>query len=357
MEPAKPAEKRGLTTPMKVLIGCGVGCGVVAVAAVVAGVLGFFWLISPGKQTPTDAIVGDDSLGAIRVEDLAEDPGARQLVTRVLTRMQEIDRRHQAEDLPPSLRWLQELQQSPSAQDIEMFIPREVTLTFERAAAGEEPHIVVAFNLRGLVRLVQQVLALAARAEGPGGDPVKTVYRGHEIFILDPQEETVLAFVGGTLLFSDHPEAVKRAIDRIEAGAGAAHVRAVEAPAGDWDVAGSLDNEEGLLDDWLQEVAAEEGPPPGEVRRLGFGFDLVSADEVAGTMILECADVASAVAWLPRLEAKYREMAEEAAGHGLTLTHHARAEGSRVLADLRLEGLEAALDRWLERVAEEGEAP
>lgn len=350
MEQQKP--KKGLGGFEKVLIGCAVGCGILVVIGILAAAGGAYWFFSPGEQVATDAIAGDDSLAMVHMTELADDPGAQALLTKVLVRFDEISRRQQQENLPESMRWISNLpRQSPSSRDLAMYIPKEVTLTLERSDHGGRPDFVVAANLRTMVRPIKAGLALIGRGEG---DPnFHSQHRGHDVYHME--HNAFVGFVENTLLFSDAAPALERAIDRIVAGGEApAPVRPLRVklstPQGDWDASGVLSNEDGLLAQLLRDLEPGMVPDKAEQLEFSFGLDLVSADEATGQTVLACADTQQALAWLMELDRRSERLIEEAARYGLELDIDSRVEGRQVVSELRLTGIEAAIDEGIEEL-------
>ncbi len=342
----KQKQKKRLGGGEKVLIGCAVGCGVLVVIGILAAAGGAYWFFSPGEQVATDAIASDDSLAVVRMDELADDPGAQALLTKILVDFDEANRKQQQEDLPESMRWISNLpRQSPSSRDLNMYIPKEVTVTLERSEVGDSPNFVVAANLRTMVRPIKAFLALAGRGEN---DPhFHSQHRGHDVYRME--HNAVVGFVENTLLFSDADSAMEQAIDRIVDGGGAAapvQPRRVKlaTPEGDWDASGFLTNEDGLLAGLLRDLEPEMAPDAAEPLEFSFGIDLVSADEATGRTVLECADTQQALEWLMELDQRSEHLIEEAARHGLELDVDSRIQGRQVLSELRLTGIEAAID-------------
>ncbi len=347
-------EKRGLGTFDKVLIGCGIGCGVLFLTVLFGGTFGTLWLFSTPEQAATDAIVGADSLAVVRLHELADDPGTQALLDKLLERLDEVNRQQQEENLPPSMRWLSDLQsqQRSTAKDMNPIIPREMTIVFERDPGDEDtPRFVVAANPRMMVRLFKTTLGLVGRLGD--GEQISSEYRGHEVYHFGG-DEGALAFVRGTVLFSDSRAVLETAIDRLETPAAGPHLLGDGVvPEGDWDLEGSLGSEpgfvEGFLDGWLALADGEPTPEEAvdgepEALRLGFGFDVATVDEVVGQAVLVCPDAASASRWATRWSEGLEESVETLAGDGLELGYEVATEGERVVVDLEIVGLAAAID-------------
>ncbi len=342
--------RKGLGGFDKVLIGCGIGCAALILVAVLGVSFGTMWFFTPGEQMATEVIADDGSLGVVRLHELAEDPGTQQLLTRVLERINEAGREQQREQLPPSLRWISDFQgQQSDTAGVNMLIPKEMTIAYEEAEDGSGVDFVAAANPRTMVRMVKTMFSLVSRGDDAG--QMRSDYRGHAAYELE--EGAHLAFVRSTVLYASSRRALERAIDRlakdrIEAGGAAAAGTATgfdfsaSIPPGEWDVEGGIGNETGLLDGLLEDLMAPAGAEAtlaGEDLRLGFGLDVVSADELTGQTVLDCADRQAAEHWLAVLEERGTELRESAAERGLELELETRVEGHRVLTEIELLGL------------------
>ncbi len=348
--------RRGLSGFDKLLIGCGIGCAGLILVVVLGIAFGSMWVMTPGAQVATDVIADDSSLGVIRLHELAEDPGTQELLSRVLERINEAGREQQREQLPPSLRWISDLQaQQSNAAGLNMLIPKEMTIAYEQAEDGSGIDFVAGANPRTMVRMFKTMFSLMSR--GDDSQHMRRDYRGHAAYRFEDQAH--LAFVRSTVLFANSRRALERAIDRIEAGesgdgdgagdsAGGFDYSAI--PGGDWDVEGALGNETGLVGGLLEPAQSGDEQSDGggesiagEDLRLGFGFDVVSADEVTGRTVLECDDRRAAQHWRAVLEQRYAALRDDAARRGLELEIETLSEGERVVTDIRLLGLDDLL--------------
>lgn len=386
--PPAPAKPAGAGPWLKVLLGCAIGCGVVAVLGFLAIGGGFWWLVSPGEQVETGRVVGGESVGVIHVTGLDDDPGTRALLTRAVVEMQRASDRQRATEMPEQLRWIQEMgrAQSGGASGLEMWIPREVTVAIEPGEDGE-PAFVVALNLSMFPRLIRTMVRQIARTADAGG-PLRESHRGYEMEVFP--EGGALAFADSTLLFASRAEALRRALDRLEDGAEPGPMAALLEAAGSdrWDVHGALLDHDGSLGDSLAEMlprparpataaepapgaleaperaagatvgvvesppAAGDDPPAPAVERATFGLDVVTADRIEAEIRLDCASEAGARAWLARLEEALRHL-EAAHGRGALAAGIAgTVEGARLRAEVELTGIDA----WLERAIAESMA-
>ncbi len=347
--------RKGLSGLDKILIGCGVGCAGLILVAVLGAAFGGMWFFTPGQQIATDVIADDTSLGVVRLHELAEDPGTQELLTRLLEHINEADREHQRESLPPSLRWISDLQnQEADVSGLNMMIPKEMTVAFEPSEDGSDPDFVVAANPRVMVRMFKTMLSLVSRSEG--GTEIRSDYRGHAAYTLE--DETHVAFASSTVLFASSRRALERAIDRVETGESNSGSKATgrgfstQIPEGEWDIEGVLSNEEGLIAGLLADLKSSDDELGHDLilgadddLRLSFGFDVVSADEVTGRVVLECDDRQTAERWRSLLEQRYQERRDEAASRGLEIDLELHTEGHRMVSEWRLLGVEKLIAR------------
>ncbi|MCP3960004.1 MAG: hypothetical protein GY719_19340 [bacterium] len=332
----------------KVLIGCGIGCAGLILVSVLGLAFGTMWLFTPGEQLATDVIVNEESLGVIRMHELAEDPGTQELLTQVLLRVDEANRKRQREELPESMRWLSDLQGGQSnPAGLNMLIPKEMTIAYEESEDGDGVDYVVALNPRTMVRMFKSMFSLMSSADDT--EEVRADYRGHDVYRFE--ENAHLGFVDSTVVFASSRRAMERAVDRIEVGdVTPAQTLTSSIPEGEWDVEGTVGNETGLLDALLEGDAeigedgkSPEAPVADEDLAMSFGLDVVSADQITGLTVLVCEDRAAAERWLPVIEERYRTMAEKATEKGLRIETETRAEQNRVVTQVRLQGVEQML--------------
>lgn len=402
--PASPAPPQSGASPwLKLLLGCAVGCAVVGLLVFLAVGGGMWWLVSPGEQVATEGVAGGESQAVVHVRGLNDDPGTRALLDRAVVAMQRAVDRRRAEEMPDALRWLEQIgrAQRGGATGLGMWIPRSVTVTVEPGEDGESV-VLVALNLATFPRMIRMMVGQIARAEDEGG-PARERYRGYDIDVFP--DSPALAFAGSTLMVATRPEAVRRAIDRLEDGPepGAMTELLAADEDGRWDVRGAVLDRDGSLGGSLAEAlprarpATEADPAPealeatepvpggagvslpGSVRvleapatvpgqgtdpasgadeatgtappveRLTFGVDVVTADRIEAEIRLDCASEAGAREWLARLEESLRHL-ETAHGRGLLSTRITGAvEGGRLHAEIELTGVDA----WVESAATE----
>lgn len=315
----------------RLVVGCAVGCAIVAVIAVVAAGAGLWWFVAPAEQQRTAAVVSPASAGSFHVGDLGADPGVTALFDRVLFEAQ----RQQQTGMPP---WMAELQRAGAAGSspstgFRMLLPREATISLETTAAAAEPAIVLALNPRGLTRLIGMMLA----------GSVASTHAGHQLARLD--DDGWAALVGGTFLFATEEEALRTAVDRVLAHGAVTAAPPVDlaTPARTWDLTGVVDNADGEVERLLW----DPGAAPAGIRRASFGLDLETADRLSGRLVADCGSPAEAAAVLRALHARLIDHARDIHADGLELLAGVRTDGSRAVVDWEVHGLAAAATAWI----------
>lgn len=345
---AQPPSKRSWLE--KLLFGCALGCGGLLITFLIAASIGTYWFITPGEQVATANIVGEESVGLVRITELADDPGIEALLGNVLERVDQLNRRQQQRTLPESMQWITQFQRTAKASDFHKFLPKDATLILEQASTGEagdsEPELVLAANFRTMVRPLKALLSLINRSEGQAN--LSSEYRGHDIHHFSA--DGIASFVGSTLLIASSEAALHKAIDRVEGAAPSSANRfSQEVPAGHWDADGVIDDNGAALV-LLSKLLGDENlelPPGSSELDLRFGFDVVSADEIEARAFLDCADADQASAWLAELEGRIPALQEQASERGLTLNTEIEVQGSRVIADVHILGLKEAINQFV----------
>ncbi|MEM8960671.1 MAG: hypothetical protein AAGD38_04265 [Acidobacteriota bacterium] len=343
--PDAPKKKGGFD---KILIGCGIGCGMLIIVSVLAGVMGTAWFMTPGEQIATGEIAGDDSTGMVAARNIGNDPGLNSLFERTLVRMSDIQHEQQAEHMPENLRWLNDMsaQQNQNTAGMRMMMPKEATLAFEPGPDGD-PDFVLGLNLRMMARPLRMLMTWAAKQEGQLLD-----YRGRKI-IVDNDDDVVISFADNTMIISGSREALERALDRVidgpPPGATPGLYRAI-IPEGNWDITGGFDNTDGRFDGFLlTEVDDDIRSLPGvqNASAIGFGIDIETSDRFSGTMAVQPPAGADFDAWQAEVEANWHDVIVDAAEDGLDLQITTSREGNLLVSRLVAEGLDQVIDNWL----------
>jgi hypothetical protein len=318
----------------KSLIGCAIGCGALALIAVVSGAIGAWWLVRPGDQHPTEAVISADARGSFRVADLGADPGVSALLDRFVREAQ----RQQQKDMPP---WMRQMQQmgsaasSPSA-GFRMLLPRQATVSLEPSTEGrDDPAVLAAVNPRGMTQLFHMMIARTNTVTGR--------HRGHELIRLG--NDAWATVVGGTWLFSSEEGVLRQGIDRLLDGGPAAPATPANLglPSRPWDVTGVVEER----DAELAHALWGDEPAPDGVRRALLGVDVATSDATSGRVVVECDSAQSAETVALALDRRAAERASELAGDGLALRASSRVDGARAVLDWELSGIDAALAVWM----------
>ncbi len=350
--------KAGMPLGIKILLGATIGCGGLLVAAFVAGAAGLFWFLSPGEQVPTRAILGPDTVGVLRVNDIAADEGAFALLARAFLELDRAGRRARSREMPESMRWIEALGQANREQNvggIKLYVPRDATATLELAPGDELPRFVIAANLRIFPRLIKGMLSLISDR---AGDVVTTQHAGHEIQVFP--SGTALSFHGGTLVWAEDGELMERVLDRMVSAAGSdddAGPPPAADPPGGWDIHGELTVLPETLA-WLAELgmALDPAGPGGtarELRRMSLEVDVRSDDALEGFVSLECASADPVERWSDTLTVWLEDLRARSAAYGVELSFEIVPDGSGVRAGVRATGLRDAIAAYSDRLGEE----
>ena len=329
--------------------GCLKGCAVVVLLVVVVFFGFWFWLSRPGGQRPTAGIVSERSAGVVHFAPTEADPGVEALRQGLRTRIEsELSR---GEGLPGPLRSL-------LSEIADRFVPTELTLSLEPPSEAEEPVELVAFNPKGYTRLLRFFAYVVATAEG---DEEAPAYRGADIYRVE--DDSYVAFIGGTVLLSESERVLLRGIDRLEeaqgeegdedggedgegefgtapaattapgVGADGAGIRVPPPPEGGWDLTGWFEDGSELAREVREESdddaeSRQLAEALAEAGALAFGADFETGDRLTGKLWIEAGSPEGAV----RLaEALRRHFAK---GSGLDATLTLSTRGTRVEGEL-----------------------
>jgi hypothetical protein len=325
----------------KVLIGCAIVGGLVILAGIAVFVFGMYWLVGSGKHHPTAAVASPRAQGVVRVGDLGQDPGARDLLVSLYKRVQAAGERAGGPQMPA---WLRNMQAMQARQGITQWLPREATISLE-PDAEDVPRIVLAANLRGFVRPMRLAITQAAK-----GDRKSTITHHGEQEIVHFDSNTSLCFMDGTLVVSYHPSAMTPALDRLAAAGASPPAGDDRGLPGSWDLNGWLDEHTGT--GLLVGLLATDNPPEGEplrgLRAVRFGIDIENESDARVLTEVAFADAAGAAGGRPWLTEGIGHLRQRLESSGLSSTATDSVEGDRVRLELRLSGVEAAIGRLME---------
>ena len=298
------------------LAGCAIGCGLFLLILVLVLLSFYRWGSTPGRQIATEAIIGADSAGFVRLQNLATDEGVLQLLH---TSLSHLDSRRRGElersDAPVIVKWLARLggDASDSVEDFTESRPREITATVE-LLPGQSPQLVVAANLARFprfIKLASSVVGLLRGVEVHGDRVYQNYGKGGTV-----------AFVENTIIWTGKGDVIRLVLDRVDqaiAGDPLSHdmYKAYEELAVRWDLFGNLEGREELIT-WLLSVAEKQShgdapdflgqvsryePQLRMIERARFGFDIVSDQVLEGELTLQLDSAESARTWSDLLAA------------------------------------------------------
>jgi len=353
--PPKPGGARrppgkGVPVWLQAFLIVGLGCGTFLALLLLMIVGAAWWVLRPGAQVPTDAIVGPDSIGVVRIEALAEDGGVRGAIERFSREVADIQEERTARSTPEWLRRMQGERRGPPTFLMTMMFPRDATLLFERVPGDEQLHLVFAGNFRWLVRPARLLLGLARsdhelHSEG---------YAGYRI-LSDPDGGLCLCFAGSTFLAADDMDVLKIAIDRLDAFRADAPPPlppGIPQAQEGWDVAGVLEGRPGDLQQALAFLPVRRRQRSGLDRLVSEGFDRATVaidwettDRIRARFTVDAIDDLTVEAWVDELELSLAELVESMHLEGLTLTPELDLYDGRVTVDLTLDGVERLIER------------
>lgn len=369
----------GKTGCDKLLIGCGLGCGLLILTFGVFAVVVGMWATRPGTQHETTAVVSPDGVAVMQLRDIAEDAGTQEFLTHFLRTMNEASREAQRQDLPENLRWLVDMQGSnDSPAGFNMFLPKDLTISIEPRDEAElaalvnptkddELAFVAAVNFRSFVRPIRSLIQWAIEEEA------KSEIRHHgEHKLLPMGPDDWATFVDGTFVLSNSYAALVGSLDRLDRG-NVVQSWTAEVPQGDWDFFGVVQTATGSMDVVFEKVrernerdarrAAESGgeaagepievteepevsgahvvaPPSVTPSQFAFGIDLKSADALESRLLYTFTSDDEAETYAVYLEGEMEQLRIRGETEGLTVAATVAQEGTRVTATLAVTGLE-----------------
>lgn len=348
MTDPRPAVPTGPARPRwgRLFVGCAIVGGLLVLAGLVAFAFGMYWLLGSGRQAPTAAIVGPESVGVVQVADLAADPGARALLGEVMAHAQ-----NPTAGAPQLPKWMRDLQAAQARQGVSQWLPREATLSFE-PRPDESFGFSAAVNMRGMVQPFR--IGLMHALSRGGGNTVSRHGR-HQLVAFE--KSGAMCFMDGTMVMAADVERLRGAVDRLEPALakGAPAPDPARALPGQWDVSGWFDQP--LADAAFSTLLAPPGeaiatllgftddptaPPPG-LQGLRFGVDLRSKSDAEAALDLAFASAEEAAAAEPGLTTVLRgRLAQEP---GLAATVTPTAEGDRLRYRIALHDLDQMIGR------------
>jgi hypothetical protein len=359
--PIEPTPKESSPAWLKWLIGCGIGCGVLVILAVAVGLIGVWWLTSPGPQIETEAVIADDSAAIMHFAGDEALTGFVEMAGHIFNEMQDHQSRIRQSELPESLQWIeqmQRMQQSNAAAGVAVWIPHDVTLTFGDSSTGGDLSFVAAANFKQFVRPIRLMLNSSF--------PDSTSYAGNKILLLG--DGRALCFYDGTVLWASDLSTMEQSLDRIETyeyspEQGPTAISGYQTLRGEWPLFGVLDNRNSLLvrvadenPDWFTELAANQTERQSilrQIRRATFGFDIASQDACNWELKVEANDEVTTAHLRSYLDTVLDKVERKLGQSHLGLDRSVTTSGNSIAVTAEITGLKNAISEWIEEFYDE----
>ncbi len=199
------------------VIGCGIGCGTLALIGVALVVSFFFWLSRPGDLLEPEALLGSDTIGYAEWTLRLDDPGTQGFVAALIAAVREQQQRGRS-PLPPILdRALKNYQLRKTEKDIRRLFPLVAAWTLHPGEAPDEDVHLFSVSITQLgnqLVLLDWILGFAAR---PGSDLAPYRHGGERIYVGGDEEVFAFFIRGNDFFFTWDLETATRAVDRIRA--------------------------------------------------------------------------------------------------------------------------------------------
>ena len=337
---------------LQALLIVGFGCGTFLALGLLVVVALALWFLRPGSQVPTAAIAAPDSVGLVRVEPLAEDPGVAGALKRLAREIGAVQEERALQRHPERRRRWGEAQGPPTFLAT-MWLPRDATLVFERLPGDDELHVVFAANFRWFVRPASAFTRVLAEDDS---EFRKVRHAGHTL-LRNRHGDEAFAFADSTFLVSDHVELLKLAINRLELADERGEfdeepILGLPQAREGWDVRGVL---HGSTDDLLELLGHLEpsrgatGWPEryvqGELERATVALDWETVDRICGRFTIEVTDELGVDDWLDDIDRELADLADELEPEGLQLSHELELYDGEIRVELELEGMKLFLER------------
>jgi len=336
------------------LIGCGVGCLALLIFAVSACVGFGLWLSQPGELLEPQQLLASDTLGYIEWTLREEDPGTASVVERLIE-LSQAQNRGGLTGLPDWVgEFLIERQNARNERQIRQLLPLAAAWTVRAGETRDSDVHLLTLSIEKLGKrlvLVDWAMGWAARM---GGDMDVIVHRGERIYPLNDTDSgapRALFFRGNDVFFTSDPEMAKRAVDLLaDTTAGdqgdASELERVFAALPDRPLRGAVSNGRGeLYRIWDLMTDLESGPedePWSAIRTVAVSGGLTSEDALELAIEALCKDARWASL---NADSLLDTMLSDLEFGGVEVETQARAEGERILIDLRVPDLPGQLEK------------
>ena len=312
-------------------------------------------MFSTGDQVSTNRILGPQSLGAIKVENISENQGAMELINFFFQEAQKHEDRGASADLPQFFEKIRQYQQSRQnpAQWLKYIAPKEITLSITADEAGAA-HLVVAANLNLGVRMAKTAFKMFFSADETNRENVIHTPNGN-LFRLEIQNsETgvkstrgIIGFHKGTILYSDDIESAKSGLEKLVQGDDSGDLRISLSEsfnllkAKEWLAYGVLDGEFWRSTRFGRNFNQDE--LLFQMAGMNAGANVQSADQAVINININWRTEEAARLALSRVEAQKAEWIEKTAGHGLGLEVKNTLTGQNQKIEFDLKNLKDAI--------------
>lgn len=368
-------------------LGCIIAGVSVAVLGIAAVVVAIFVMLRPAQtlQRPL-AVTGNETLAVVEVDVDLSDPEVAAMVDDAIDSYWQASQ-SSMQQLPPNLRWVQKLNKANAGsakRQFRQFVPGQMLLALEPDAGGGDSHWVAVVNMSHTPRYTLQMYTMMF---GMVGEKIEHTTSKHTYEILNDGTQSSVSGqspglfavrLGNTLIASEDLSTLRRALDRMDGDTGAEAVSAQALLSEMEDHGGQatgiirLDPEARRA---LQPAATPTPSPtpvtsfpvPSSTPKPGIVDDILSvskgspcdvagvwaeataADVIAGEVVVECPDEASAVQAARAFPGAVKPFDARMTRMKLQPSWKVRRDGTRVVAEVEVTDVDAAFDHMFGR--------
>ncbi|MFN7974727.1 MAG: hypothetical protein U0166_20650 [Acidobacteriota bacterium] len=324
VRPAAPPRKP-LSRGAKVALGCGGALGAAGLLVVVAIVVSWLYLFSTAAQVALDPLVGPETLGVVQVRGNLDDPGIAALADAFAAGMDK-----GGPPLPPQLQWLDAYRRANNRRGIGFVVPKEIFVLLEQPKGEKDARLVCAINPRVLPRMYTIGLGML------GGS--SAVRHGKHTLLQIPGG-SAFCLAGGTVLFGNE-KALGQVLDRLAPGAASGNAELLGALRA---VRGERDGEIALrlAPETLGALSAAASPPETDCGIVSGTIDVVTPGGIDVRTEVRCPRDAEDLGAFA--DSALAPLARSATPGGASISPAVSVQEDRVLASLRIEGLDVLL--------------
>lgn len=337
----------------RVLIGCGIGCGVLILLAVIVAIAFGNWVSGKGELLEPQRLLGADTTGYAEWTLRLEDPGTDGFV-QLLIEALEAERAGQAQQMPSWLRRLLiEGKNEDAAQEIRELFPVVIAWTMAPSSEAGKDEMLLTLSPTGIGnRLVfaDWIVGFATRWSDEG---IRRTYRDEKIFTMPSESghsQTVF-LRKGTIFFTTDLDSAKVAVDRLQQQDLAERQAGLLDPlffqtSADSSLRGAVSNGRGEIPRLWQEVAGSDGRELMEVLRSATLDGGLQND---GSLLAVLRFRGPDRDWAAARAEPLRELIERTVAETeLELQVNSRVTNDVVTVELRIVDIIGTLQRWLD---------